>query len=254
MNGPAPGTPPSKQPNSLSPTGKTNSENMGSISKVTSLQKSPLLTEESSSMMLQSAMRSVVGRTPYSLTPIVSPDSTLPCLMGSNPITPEPVQNEPALKPARLKYAIGSTLSTDAETQPMIAASNTLAKSVNASVMERNNAIAKRELVHEQHPKYLRYNIWEGGSHFLPSSADWTETASPLPPIPASELANPIVNKTINENPQLFDIVIPIFVDRFEKLLESHPNQAFVKSVCRGLRQGISPWGQYSLWGIPQYT
>jgi hypothetical protein len=127
--------PPSKRPNSLSPTGKTNSENMGSISKVTSLQKSPLLTEESSSMMLQSAMRSVVGRTPYSLTPIVSPDSTLPssCLMESNPITPEPLQNEPALKPARLKYAIGSTLSMDAETQPMIAASNTLAKNVNTS-------------------------------------------------------------------------------------------------------------------------
>ncbi|KIJ95190.1 hypothetical protein K443DRAFT_11540 [Laccaria amethystina LaAM-08-1] len=226
--------PPSKQPNSLSPTRKTNSENMGSISKVTSLQKSPLLTEESSSMMLQSAMRSVVGRTPYSLTPIVSPDSTLPssCLMGLNPITPEPLQNEPALKPARLKYAISSTLSTDAETQLMIAASNTLAKSVNTSVMERNNVMAKRELAHEQHPKYLRYNIWEGGSHFLPSSADWTETASPLPLIPASELANPIVTKTIRENPQLFDIVTPIFVDCFENLLESHPNQAFVKSVC----------------------
>ncbi|KIJ99664.1 hypothetical protein K443DRAFT_101862, partial [Laccaria amethystina LaAM-08-1] len=108
--------------------------------------------------------------------------------------------------------------------------------------MERNNAIAKRELAHEQHLKYLRYNIWEGGSHFLPSSADWTETASPLPLIPASELANPIVTKTIRENPQLFDIVTPIFVDCFENLLESHPNQAFVKSVCRDLREGFWPW------------
>ena len=63
-----------------------------------------------------------------------------------------------------------------------------------------------------------------------------------MPSIPACELANPVATKTIIENPHLFDIVTPIFVDRFEKLLESHPNQPFVQSVCRGLREGFWPW------------
>ncbi|KIK05904.1 hypothetical protein K443DRAFT_51347, partial [Laccaria amethystina LaAM-08-1] len=238
------GMPQSKRPNSLSLTGKTNSENTGSTSKVISLPKSPLLTAESSFMTLQSEMRSGVGRTPYSPTHIDSPGSTLPllCPMESNLVTPEHLQSGQAVKQARPKYATDSTLSMDAETQPTIAVSNTLAKNVNALVTEKNNVIAKRELAHELCPKYLRYNLWEGGSHFLPSSADWTEAASPLPPVPTSELANPIVTKTIKENPHLFDIVTPIFVDRFENLLESHPNQPFVKSVCRGLREGFWPW------------
>ena len=108
--------------------------------------------------------------------------------------------------------------------------------------MEKNIATSRKDLAHELRLKYLRYNIWEDGNQFSPSSADWTETASPLPPIPSSELTNPIATKTIREDPHLFDIVTPIFVDCFEKLLESHPNQPFVKSVCRGLWEGFWPW------------
>lgn len=128
------------------------------------------------------------------------------------------------------------------ETLQTIAVSNTLAKSASAWGTVKNSVIAKKELALELRPKYLRYNIWDGGPHFSHSSADWTETAAPLPSIPTSELANPIVTRTINENPHLFDIVTPIFVERFEELLESHPNQAFVKSVCRGFREGFWPW------------
>ena len=124
----------------------------------------------------------------------------------------------------------------------MTAASNTLAKNANDLATEKNTVITKRELAHELRPKYLRYNLWQEGSHFSCSSADWSETASPLPSIPPSELANPIVTKTIKENPHLFDIITLIFIDRFENLLDSHPNQPFVKSVCRGLREGFWPW------------
>jgi len=74
------------------------------------------------------------------------------------------------------------------------------------------------------------------------SSTDWSETAKPLLPIPKAELVNPIVMKTIKENPDLFNIITPINVDRFEKLLQSHPNQPFVKSVCLGLCKGFWPW------------
>ena len=117
-----------------------------------------------------------------------------------------------------------------------------LANDVNEQVTERSLATLKRDLALELQPKYLRHNIWEGNDFFSKSSADWSKTAKPLPPIPKSELANPIVTKTIEENPGLFDIITPINVDRFEELLQSHPNQPFVKSVCLGLREGFWPW------------
>ncbi|GLB45644.1 hypothetical protein LshimejAT787_2500360 [Lyophyllum shimeji] len=74
------------------------------------------------------------------------------------------------------------------------------------------------------------------------STADWTETAVPLPAPPLTELANPFVSKIISENPSLFAIVTPIKVDVFERLLATHPNQPFVASVCRGLREGFWPF------------
>jgi len=117
--------------------------------------------------------------------------------------------------------------------------------------MGKNLAMSKKVLMHEFHPKYLRYNIWDSGKHFSRSSADWTETASPLPTIPESKLANPVVRRTINENPHLFDIVTPIFVERFEELLKSHPNQPFVESVCCGLCEGFWPWADTHIGDYP---
>jgi hypothetical protein len=42
--------------------------------------------------------------------------------------------------------------------------------------------------------------------------------------------------------PHLFEIVTPVKVDQFEQLLDTHPNKAFVKSVCTSLRDGFWPW------------
>lgn len=147
--------------------------------------------------------------------------------------------------------AIVSTPPTDAETQLTIANSDTLASAASEQAMEKNHAILRRELLQELQPKYLRHNVWDDNDHFSKSSADWTETAKPLPGIPKSELANPIVSKTIKENPHLFDIVTPINIDRFEKLLHSHPNQPFVKSVCRGLCEGFWPWADSHIGEYP---
>jgi hypothetical protein len=105
-------------------------------------------------------------------------------------------------------------------------------------VLQRNT----KETVHGIKPKYLRYNIWDPDSDFTPNTSDWTRTAAPLVGPPQSELDNDIVTKTINENPNLFKIVTPVRVDVFETYLSSHPNQAFVKSVCRGFREGFWPW------------
>ncbi|TEB31528.1 hypothetical protein FA13DRAFT_1595492, partial [Coprinellus micaceus] len=64
----------------------------------------------------------------------------------------------------------------------------------------------------------------------------------PLPSPPLSVLHDPIVSTTINENPHLFRIVTPVNIDRFEQLLATHPNQPFVSSVVRSLREGFWPF------------
>ena len=108
-----------------------------------------------------------------------------------------------------------------------------------------------KERVYGMRPKYLRYNIWDPDSEFTPDTASWTETAEPLEGPPQSELEDEAVTRTINDNPHLFKIVTPIRVDVFEKYLSSHPNRAFVKSVCSGLREGFWPWAATPCSGYP---
>ena len=67
----------------------------------------------------------------------------------------------------------------------------------------------------------------------------WTELAEPPPSSPVSKFDNVKALDTIHSHPDLFTITTPINVDHFESLLSSHPNQPFVQSVCRGLREGF---------------
>ena len=60
-----------------------------------------------------------------------------------------------------------------------------------------------------------------------------------------------ILTKTLREHPDLFKIVTPVRVDIFETYLSSHPNQAFVKSVCKGFREGFWPWADTCKPGYP---
>jgi Reverse transcriptase-like len=73
------------------------------------------------------------------------------------------------------------------------------------------------------------------------SAALATEDAAPLPLPPQPNNLNAAARATINSNPELFKIVTPINVDRFEEYLRGHPNKSYVNSVCRGLRQGFWP-------------
>jgi len=68
----------------------------------------------------------------------------------------------------------------------------------------------------------------------------------------ARELANPVFAKTIRENADLFKIVTPICVDKFESYLINHPNRAFVNSICHGLREGFWPWADTLKVGYPE--
>lgn len=72
-----------------------------------------------------------------------------------------------------------------------------------------------------------------------------------MPRPPLSEIENPQVAQTISEHHELFKIVCPFNIDRFEELLFTHPNQPFVKSVCQGLREGFWPWANTRQDGYP---
>ena len=101
-------------------------------------------------------------------------------------------------------------------------------------------------------PKYLRHNLWQKDAVLSPTTAEWSETANPLPRPPLSEILNPISSKTIADNPNLFQVRTPIKVDVFESLLEHHPNPSFIKSICAGLREGFWPWADTLLDSLPQ--
>ncbi|KAG2047273.1 hypothetical protein BDR06DRAFT_862497, partial [Suillus hirtellus] len=65
-------------------------------------------------------------------------------------------------------------------------------------------------------------------------------------PSPPLSLTDTDVTHTVANHPELFCIVTPIKVDHFEELLSNHPNQPFVRSVCRALREGFWPWADPS--------
>ncbi|KIJ43077.1 hypothetical protein M422DRAFT_170302 [Sphaerobolus stellatus SS14] len=122
------------------------------------------------------------------------------------------------------------------------AASATYVHSAKTSI-KRKTAPATGDKIDERwkKPRYTRGFLWTDNELAGTPSASSTIFAQPLPSPPQSELNNQIALETINENPSLFKIITPINITRFEELLQSHPNQPFVSSVCRGLREGFWP-------------
>ena len=190
-------------------------------------------------------MKLVEDKMPYLPTHISSPGST-PQSLCQTELNQTALRSHLSVLPgnqaAKLNSATDLTPQTAAGTQLKTVDSGMLARNANERCMERSPVTLRKDLLLEFQPKYLRHNIWEGDDFFSKSSADWSEMAKPLPMISKAELMNPVVLKTIHENPQLFDIVTPININHFEELLKSHPNQPFVKSVCRGLHEGFWPW------------
>ena len=129
-----------------------------------------------------------------------------------------------------------------ARTQMLNANIGTSAKTAGNPDMGTGTARKKENELRSLQPKYLRHNLWEEGSTLSPTTAEWSETARPLPCPPPDEVLNLIAFKTITDNADLFQVHTPIKVDVFKALLKNHPNQPFVDSVCAGLRDGFWPW------------
>ena len=84
--------------------------------------------------------------------------------------------------------------------------------------------------------------MWTDLDLGISRAALWTESTSPLPPIPLDEYRNKEAVNTIINNPHLFKIVTPINTPQFKELLSKHPNQPFVNSVVDGLTHGFWPF------------
>ena len=141
-----------------------------------------------------------------------------------------------------LKCAIDSTALGDARAQQELAGIDILASSANNTAMNKTAVHSQTSMAYRLQPKCLRYNLWSneeessfGYSATPPCLADWTEYAKLLPSVPKSEFENVKALNTIQNNPNLFKIITPVNVDRFEELLKLHPNRPFVESICRGL-------------------
>ena len=119
---------------------------------------------------------------------------------------------------------------------------STSATSVERQATEGKNASPLELAV--KRPKYLLRSVWTDAD----SSPSCSPTASstmfykPLPRPPPQEFLNLEAAETIRDNPHLFQIVTPIHVDQFEKLLETHLNPSFVESVCTSFQEGFWLW------------
>ncbi|KAF9012032.1 hypothetical protein BDQ17DRAFT_1184957, partial [Cyathus striatus] len=67
----------------------------------------------------------------------------------------------------------------------------------------------------------------------------------PLPRPPSEILNHPFIRSLIQNNPDVFKIVTPLKVERFEFYLASHPNKPLVDSFCLGLREGFWPFAHH---------
>lgn len=200
-------------------------------------------------MIQQSEPRSEEGKMSYSQIGNSSSTCTRPssCQTESNP----DLVKEPQQAGHNQKFAGVSIPQTDVLTPLQHADTVTFVRGVNSEdILNRTVKREREKLLRSLHPKYLRYNRWSPNSFSL-TTADWSLNAPPIPSVPLAELHNPITNDTIIRNPSLFKIVTPINVDRFESLLTTHPNQAFVASVCSGLRHGFWPFADPLLEGYP---
>jgi hypothetical protein len=106
----------------------------------------------------------------------------------------------------------------------------------------KKTAALRKDLLRQRTPTM----IWRASDAPRTVSAYSTLTAAPLPSPPKNELQNKDARETIAQNPDLFKVVTPIKADVFEKYVEDHPNQSFVKSVARSLKNGFWPWADTS--------
>jgi len=248
------GTRPSKRPRMLSRTETVNCDSGEITFPLSSQPDKPAPITNSSPLTKQSELELEVDKPSYSQTATNSRTSTqlfsFQTASKQDQLDDEEMVSKGPGLPLQTSVE-GSTVQMDVGAQQERAVSVIPVSYASNQAMEKKAVLSRREVTYGMHPKYLRYNVWEARDEgeeddvqveSLQCLADWTERAKPLPSVPVTEFHNAVAMHTIDSHPDLFKIVTPINVDRFEALLASHPNRPFVESVCRGLREGFWPW------------
>ena len=256
------GLPPGEKPQKLlplpSPIEGKNSWNTVTTLRPNSPPKLSLPITKSSSMIQPCVTKSQQGSTSSSLTTTDSAGYTQPSLCPTElslPLTNHMAESQGSqgslLKTAISPKSVTSSTPERASTLAQIASTNTGARTAINQDTERKTVRMGANEIYGLQPKYLWHNLWDQSLSLSPTTAEWSETARPLPRPPLSEISNPFSSHTIANHPDLFQVLTPIKVDVFESLLKDHPNPLFVKSVCDGLREGFWPWADTSKDGYP---
>jgi hypothetical protein len=151
------------------------------------------------------------------LTELSSPPPTLhPPIPRPRHVEPSSLRDQKGLP----KRAINTTLTRGVPTT--LVSTGTSAKSAEEITPKVNTTHRSNE--EGLQPKYRRYNLWGANNQKPMTTAEWSETAVPLPRSPKSELENPVANVTIASHAHLFNVQTPININIFQSLLSSHPN------------------------------
>jgi hypothetical protein len=85
--------------------------------------------------------------------------------------------------------------------------------------------------------------LWSDTSdNNISPSVLYTEHAAPLPSPPQHLLENAIIKAALDAHRDFIKVECPYDVDCLEAMLHDHPNQPFVQSVLKGLREGFWPF------------
>ncbi|PPQ97480.1 hypothetical protein CVT26_002828, partial [Gymnopilus dilepis] len=115
----------------------------------------------------------------------------------------------------------------------------------------KGSNVPNRFTISHYRPRYARDFIWSEYDNDRVMLSVASESFDPLPPVPDHELNNSILSTTIASNPDLFTIVTPVRISTLRNLLDSHPNQPFVNSICDGLVHGFWPWADTADSNLP---
>jgi len=111
-----------------------------------------------------------------------------------------------------------------------------------AAPLQTRNRVVHPNMHWEHCPGFVCDFVWSDVDSQDTTTALVSELVPPVPQSPQNKLLNKEKWDIIKSHPHLFRITTPIDVDCFGSLLVSHPNQALVKSVCKGLCSGFWPW------------
>src|SRR6202522_3812102 len=239
-NGRLPGTELSKRPLSLS---RIDCKNLR-VMESTSSPCLPSLTPTSipESFPLTRLFENELGQSEMSSYPTTlnSPTSILPTSIRLECQPVQKGQPKGTRQEGRSEERVGSgqSLATSGMMEPVgkrkRTAGGTMCATIarNEDTRERNVGSCPIEAGACKRPRYLRSLIWSHPARqpLISPTAYCTVHDQPLPRPPEEEYENLDAMTTINQNLDLFKIVTPINVNRFEQLLNSYPNQPFTNS------------------------